>query len=186
MVIYELKDMKNFDRLPKKGKNLKYYLAGFADGEGSFSVSIKKVSGAKFGWVIDPLFQVYQHKENRIILKLFQRVLNCGKIHPKPGNPDVLVYTVSNRRHLAEKVIPFFEKYKLLSNKWFDFLKFREIVRALVKKKHTKREGFESIVKIVFSMNKGGKFRRYTLKEILLGFPRDHTQGTEGEKFPLG
>ncbi len=182
MVIYELKDLENFERLPKKGKNLRYYLAGFADGEGTFSVSIKRVKKAKFGWVLDPEFQVYQHKENKIILTVFQRVLNCGKIHPKPGNPDVLVYTVSNRRHLAEKVIPFFEKYKLISNKWYDFLKFREIVMAMEKKKHHTPEGFLKLVKLALQMNKRGKQRKYTLKQILLGFPRDHTRGTEGER----
>ena len=182
MVIYELKDFENFKRLPKKGRYLRYYLAGFADGESSFRVSIKKLPTAKFGWVIDPEFQVYQHKENKIILQIFQRVLNCGRIHPKPGNPDVLVYSVSNRRSLSEKVIPFFEKYKILSNKWYDFLKFREIVKAMERKEHLKKEGFEKIVKIAFSMNKLGKQRKYSLEEILLGFPRDHTWETEGEK----
>ncbi len=182
MVIYELKDLENFKRLPKKGRYLRYYLAGFADGESSFSVSIKKLPTAKFGWVIDPEFQVYQHKENKIILEIFQRTLNCGKIHPKPGNPDILVYSVSNRKSLIEKVIPFFEKYKLLSNKWYDFLKFREIVKAMEKREHLTKEGFEKIVKIAFSMNKLGKQRKYSIKEILLGFPRDHTWGVEGEK----
>lgn len=182
MVIYELKDLENFKRLPKKGRYLKYYLAGFADGEASFSVSIKKLPTAKFGWVIDPEFQVYQHKENKIILEIFQKVLNCGKIHPKSDNPDVLVYTVSNRRHLSEKVIPFFEKYKLLSNKWHDFLKFREIIRMMEMKEHLKEEGFKKIINIAFSMNKMGKQRKYSINEILLGFPRDHTQGAEGEK----
>lgn len=180
MALHELRDLENFERLPRKGRELRYYLAGFADGEGSFSVSIKRVPTAKFGWVIDPEFNVYQHKDNEVILKLFQRVLNCGRIHPKADNPDVLVYTVSNRRHLKEKVIPFFQKYKLLSKKWEDFLRFKEIVEALERKEHTTKEGFERLVKLAMEMNKGGKQRKYTLDEVLSGILRDRTQGAEG------
>ncbi len=184
MAIYELKDMENFKRLPKKGKYLRYYLAGFADGEGSFSVSIKKLNTAKFGWVIDPEFQVYQHKDNVIILKLFQRVLNCGRIHPKSDNPDVFVYSVSNRKHLIEKVIPFFERYKLLSNKWYDFLKFREIVKSMERKEHLRREGFEKLVRLAFEMNKSAKHRKYSLDEILLGSSETIRRGPKGEDSP--
>lgn len=180
MALYELKDLENFERLPPKGRELRYYLAGFADAEGSFSVSIKKLSTAKFGWVIDPEFNVYQHKDNEVILKLFQKVLNCGKIHPKANNPDMLVYTVSNRRHLREKVIPFFERYRLLSKKWEDFLRFKEIVEALERKEHTTKEGFERLIKLAMEMNKGEKQEKHVLEEILLGILRDRTQGAEG------
>ena len=184
MALYELKDLENYERLPRKGRELRYYLAGFADGEASFIVSIKKLSTAKFGWVIDPEFNVYQHKDNEVILKLFQRVLNCGKIHPKADNPEVLVYTVSNRKHLREKVIPFFERYKLLTNKWQDFLIFREIVEALEKKEHHTKEGFERLVKLAMKMNKEGKQRRYKIEDILPEILRDRTQGAEGGNPP--
>ncbi len=46
------------ERLPKNSENLRYYLAGFVDGEGSFSVTIHR-HPTRFGWVIDPIFQVY-------------------------------------------------------------------------------------------------------------------------------
>ncbi len=54
------------ERVPKNIDNLKYYLAGFTDGEGSFSVTICKSKYAKLRWKIDPLFQVYQHKDNSL------------------------------------------------------------------------------------------------------------------------
>src|SRR3989344_5933927 len=55
-----------------KEKALQYYLAGFADGESSFSVAIIKHPTAKFGWMINPCFQVYQHEKHREILETFK------------------------------------------------------------------------------------------------------------------
>ena len=63
------------ERSVSKRKSLFYYFAGFVEGEGCFSVSIKPNSQMKFGWVVDPMFSIYQHKKNRQILELFQNVL---------------------------------------------------------------------------------------------------------------
>ena len=166
-MLYELKDWKGFERLPRKGKYLRYYLAGFADGESSFNVSIKKHPSMKYGWVVDPVFQVYQHKKNLPMLELFRRVLNCGYIKPKSPKSNVYVYIVSERKTLAEKVIPFFRKYKLLSSKWEDFLLFEEIIKKMQKKEHLTKEGLIEIIKLAHRMNQQGKQRKYSLKEIL-------------------
>ncbi len=165
-MIYELKDLDCSKNLPKKMRELKYFLAGFADGEACFSVSLKKQGNTRFGWVLDPVFQVTQHKDNRCILEVFKRVLQCGRIIEKSGQKDTLVYLVDNRKHLMEKVIPFFKKYKLVC-KQKDFRKFSMIVEGLENKEHWKKEGFVKLLKIVFQMNMEGKQRRYKLEEIL-------------------
>ncbi|MFH0749388.1 MAG: LAGLIDADG family homing endonuclease, partial [Candidatus Gottesmanbacteria bacterium] len=96
------------ERLPKKKENLCYYLAGFVDGEGSFSITIHR-HPVRFGWVIDPMFQVYQHKDNAYILYIFKKVFTCGYVSEKGGNPSCFVYCVDNLRDIEQKVIPFFE-----------------------------------------------------------------------------
>jgi len=166
-MLYELKDWLGFERLPKKGRYLRYYLAGFADGEASFSVSIKKHPQMKFGWVIDPVFQVYQHKKNLAILELFRRVLNCGYIKPKSPKSNVWVYIVSQRKALAEKVIPFFKKHKLLTQKWNDFCLFEQIIKKMQNREHTTKEGFVEIITLACKMNELGKQRKYQLHQIL-------------------
>ena len=77
---------------------------------------------------------------------------------------------------LIEKVIPFFERYRLLSKKR-DFELFADIVRRLDRKEHWNREGFERIVKLAFQMNSMGKQRKNKLDEILEAsrIPRGHT-----------
>lgn len=152
-----------------KRKYLYYYFAGFVEGEGCFSVSIKPHKQMKFGWVIDPMFSLYQHKKNRKILELFQKELHCGYIVEKQGKPDVLVFVVDNRKTLEEKIIPFFNKYQFLGTKWEDFLLFSQIMEMMKNKKHLEKEGLIEIVRLAFQMNQQGKGRKYTADEIISG-----------------
>jgi len=147
-------------------KYLKSYLLGFTDAEGCFCVSMKKEDTARFGWALDPLFQITQHKNNRAILELFQAQLRCGRIIEKPSQPDLLLYLVDNRRQLVEKIIPFFEQNNLLA-KNEDFLKFKEIIEGLENKMHHKKESFVELIKKCYEMNLNGKQRRYKLNDIL-------------------
>ena len=78
-----------------------------------------------------------------------------------------MTYAVSGRRDLMTKVIPFFDGHPLRSTKQEDFLKFREIVLTMQSKGHRTPDGFESIVRLAFSMNQNGKQRKYELKDIL-------------------
>jgi len=163
-MIKEYSDLFDPSELPRRRKELHYYLAGFADGEACFSVSIKRLSTARFGWVIDPVFHITQNRQN--ILELFRRVIKCGRVIKKPGQPETFQFIVENRRQLVEKVIPFFERYRLLSKRK-DFELFSEIVRRLERKEHWTREGFEAIVRMAFQMNSSGKQRRNRLDDIL-------------------
>src|SRR5688572_23327682 len=105
------------ERLPKNQEYLKWYLAGFADGEGCFSVTIHRKPKAKLKWVIDPLFQVYQHKDNSKVLWIYKKILKCGYVSTKGGNPSCYVYCVDKIQDLIEKVFPFFETHPLFGEK---------------------------------------------------------------------
>lgn len=152
---------------PIRDEGLKYYLAGFTDGEGSFSVSICKHPKARFRWKIDPHFQVYQHKDNARVLYLFPKVLACGYISKKGGNPSCYMYCVDNLRDLKTLVIPFFEKYPLLGEKYRNFRLFSLIVDGLLQGTHKTPEGFIQLAKIAFQMNRNGKYRKNKLTDII-------------------
>jgi hypothetical protein len=124
-----------------KRRDLFNYFAGFVEGEGCFSVSIKPSKQMKYGWVVDPMFSLYQHKKNRSILELFQSEMHCGYIVEKGSKPNVLVYIVDNRKTLVEKIIPFFNKYGFLGTKMNDFLIFQKIIEMMSLKQHLEKEG---------------------------------------------
>ncbi|MBI3576577.1 LAGLIDADG family homing endonuclease [Candidatus Gottesmanbacteria bacterium] len=154
------------ERLPKDSENLHYYLAGFVDGEGSFSITIHRHS-TRFGWVIDPLFQVYQHKDNAYILYIFKKTFNCGYVSEKGGNPSCYVYCVDKIQQLKDIVIPFFEKYPLVGEKYNNFSLFRNVVHKLANREHFTKEGFTEITKLCFQMNRNGKYRKNSVDTIL-------------------
>lgn len=165
-MLYEFKELSCFENLPRRMKYLKYYLLGVADSEGSFNVSIKKQAGTRFGYVLDPIFQVTQHEKNKCVLLLFKRVLNCGRVIKKPSSKNLYLFIVDNRRQLREKVIAFFDKYKPIM-KYQEYSLFKEIVLGLEKKQHLSYEGFVHLLKKAYGMNYEGKQRRRDLEKVL-------------------
>ncbi len=108
-----------------------WFLAGLIEGEGSLCVSIKNHKPSRFGYLVHPEFFIYQHKIRRGLLELACDVFGTGRITPKVGNEDVLVYSIVSRRLIIERVLPFYERYMAFSFKTRDYHLFREIVMAL-------------------------------------------------------
>jgi hypothetical protein len=157
---------------------LKYYLAGFIEGEGSVTVSIKEHPTIKYGLRLDPEFFLYQHKAGIKLLELAQDVFGTGRIFPKHGSENVLVYSITSRRSLYERVIPFFEKYMIFSAKGETFQMFKEIVVAMEERKeHHTREGLIRLFTLAYQMNpySKGKERKRTLQEVIDRILRDYT-----------
>ena len=154
------------ERIPKDKDNMCYYLSGFADGEGSFCVPIRKHPALASGWIISPLFEIFQHKDNPEVVYLFKQLFGCGFISYKSGSPNVMVYMVASLQQHLDVVIPFFEQYPIIGKKYMEFIRFREIVKMLANKEHQTLLGFKKIVQIAYSMNQRGKGRKYTMEEI--------------------
>ncbi len=162
--------------LKMKGRDLNYFIAGFVDGEGSFSVSMTKqkyqYSPLGWRWIINPVFQVYQHEDNLELLELLRdHVFKTGRIHRKSSPYCVFTYSIENHRTLHEKIIPFFRKYRLVT-KDENFEKFAEIIDRIINKKHFSLNGFKQIINIAFTMNAQGKQRKYSKKYIFETLPK--------------
>ena len=140
-----------------------YYLAGFADGEGSFNISFRRRQDYKSPWKISPCFNISQ--KDKVILALFKHHLGCGTLRSRPDG--VWYYEVNNFNAIWEKVIPFFKKYNFLSaKKKRDFSKFCEISEIIKRGEHLKEDGIRKILEIRREMNDGGK-RKFSENEIL-------------------
>ncbi len=148
-----------------KRKQLNQFIAGFVDGEGSFSVAIIKHPFHKIGWMINPVFQVYQHQNYRYVLELCKFVFQTGSIYRKSGIHPVLNFSVDSRRNIIEKIIPFFDKYPLVV-KQNDYLKFKKILMAMEQREHWTVSGFKRLVSLAHTMNAQGKQRKYS-KEFI-------------------
>jgi len=147
-----------------------FWVVGFVDGEGCFSVSIHRSSFMKStgGGQLHPAFHVYQHESHGEVLEQFVTTFGCGRVRAKGPNSKVKTYAVDSLVDLNERVIPFFEQHPLIVKR-HDFTKFAEIVRAMLRKEHLQREGFERLVRLAYEMNLAGKQRSRTLDQILTG-----------------
>ena len=143
-----------------------YYLAGFADGEGSFNIPFRKRQDYKQPWKISLCFNISQ--KDKVILSLFKRYLGCGTIRSRPDG--VWYYEVNNFKAICDNVIPFFRKYNFLSaKKKRDFAKFCQVAEIVKNGNHLKISGVSEILKIRRDMNDGGK-RKYSEDEIIQCF----------------
>ena len=66
-----------------------------------------------------------------------------------------------------ERVIPFFIRNPLLSEKRDTLDIFATIVSQMEAGTHLSRSGFERLVRLAFEMNGGGRYRRWTLGEVI-------------------
>lgn len=148
-----------------KNRNIREYISGYVDGEGSFCVSFSKRDKFLVGWETKPSLSISQKEERANVLFLIQKVLKCGFIR-KDTSDGTLKYEVRSLEDLLKKVIPHFEKYPLLSPKQKDFLSFKKICCFMKNGKHKKASGLRKIVLIACKMNPSGK-RKYTREHIL-------------------
>src|SRR5205823_4707075 len=125
-----------------------WFIAGVIEGEGSMCISIKRHPTAKSGFLVDPEFFVYQHRIRRSLLELVQEYSGTGRINPKPGNTDVLFYSITSRRSISEKVIPFFDGYMQYSSRRADILRYKEALQLFELGLHRTSEGLVRIVQL--------------------------------------
>ena len=156
-------------------EEFKWFMAGFIEGEGSFTVSIKPHPTQKFRCYIDPDFYLYQHKNRRGILEMAREMFGTGNIYPKPGNENVLTFHISSRRSVCEKILPFIEKYMKFSYKRKTLDLYKEIVLALENKEHSTVSGMLRIIDMAYEMNPEGKVRKRPKQEVIDLILRDHT-----------
>ena len=142
-----------------------YYLAGFTDGEGSFSLSFRKMKDYRMPWNISLCFNVSQR--DKVILALFKRHLKCGTL--RKSSDGVWYYEVNNLNTIMSNVVPFFMKFGFLSaKKKRDFLKFKKLAMILNNEDHLTEEGLKNILKIRTDMNDGDVGRiEYSETDIL-------------------
>ena len=155
-----------------------WFLAGLIEGEGSLCVSVKNQPTARFGYLVDADFFIYQHQIRRGLLEMARSIFDAGRINPKPGNEVVLVYSITSTRLIAERVLPFFERYMTFTCKKRDHQLFREVVHALLNKRHLDPHGMIEIVDKAYQMNMDGKQRKRSKAEVIGRILRDYTPNT--------
>ena len=133
-------------------ERLDSYIAGYVDGEGSFSVSVQRNRSCRIGFQLIPEFHVSQNGDRAQVLELIRERLGCGYIKANSTTDRALVLVVRDREELVGRVIPFFERHPLLSSKQADVDKFAFVVKAMASGHHRTLAGFSELLNVALSM----------------------------------
>ena len=147
-----------------------WYVTGFVDGEGCFSVSFNKRARFTTGIEVRPSFMVAQNKRSLKILQEIQSYFGCGGLR-FVNSDQTYKYEVRKIGDLMKKVIPHFQKFPLKTSKSADFEKFVRICELVYQSKHLNRQYLEEIINLGYEMNGLGK-RKYTKEELLRNLVR--------------
>ena len=118
------------------------------------SLSIYKSKNSKLGFGVRLEFHVSQDSRDEKLFRSFIKYLTCGNIHK---SRDTLEYRVTKFDDIVNKVIPFFQKYKIRGVKALDFSNWCLVADMMKQKKHLTAEGLEKIKQIKAGMNSGRK-----------------------------
>jgi hypothetical protein len=152
-------------RLKKESMDFSWYITGFTDGEGCFSISFNRRAKLKTGIEVRPSFSLGQNKRSLKVLKDIHTYFGCGAIRFSKVD-QLYKYEVRSIGDLMKRIIPHFQKFPLQTNKQLDFEIFAKVCELIYQSKHLNVEYLEQIIQQSYLMNGSGK-RKYTSEELL-------------------
>lgn len=148
----------------KKTKNqqerlrMAWWISGFTDGEGCFTISFIRNKTTRFGQQVFPEFVITQGAKSLPALKKIKNYFDCGNIFLNKRydnhNKHLYRYCVRAIPELQIKIIPHFKKYKLKTNKKNDFKLFEQGIQIISLKNHLTENGLKKLKKIASQMNR--------------------------------
>lgn len=102
-------------------ESFEQWLVGFTDGDGNFSITNQ---GDKWGLS----FKLTQSRYNLRVLNYIKKELGVGSI-TKDGTKGQ--YFIRDRKIIESIIIPIFDKYPLLTSKYFDYIKLKKALAIL-------------------------------------------------------
>jgi len=125
-----------------------FWISGFSDGDGCFSVTITKTNQVIISYII------FLSNRDVSLLTCIQKFFNgIGRISENKKNKTAR-YIVTKREDLINIIIPHFDKYKLEGDKVLNYLAWKKVLSLVSSKAHFTPEGLEEIKGIKSKLNK--------------------------------
>lgn len=145
---------------PEIEKNVDYknlspeWVAGFSTGESNFFISVQK-SKNKSGLSVWLRFSIGQHSRDISLLEGLLVFFGCGYL-ANYAQRSVCEFIVTRTDHLADNIIPFFNKHPVVGLKYSNYLYFKSALDILKNKEHlnTDGKGLERILQLKSSISK--------------------------------
>lgn len=146
-------------------KQLGFYLAGFVEGEGSFNISLRRKADYKVNWQVVMSFNVSQ--KDPTLLFILKEQIGCGIIKVRKID-NLYSFDVTNPNEIIQKVIPYFQKYPVLSDsKQKNFAIFCKVAKLMESGEHRNLIGLRKILELRELINEGkGRKRKYAITHV--------------------
>lgn len=129
-------------------------VVGFSDAESSFMVRIRKNSKYKTGWIVVAVFSIAVDKKDLFLLDSIKAFFGGWGSIKKHGK-GTFSYRIESSEQILKLIIPFFDKYPLITEKLGDYILFKKVVELMSNKEHLTEAGLYKIVSLKASINKG-------------------------------
>lgn len=127
-----------------------WFVTGFVDAEGSFTMSIFKSKTAAIGWTVEPCFIITLHKKDVELLNKIQKFFGVGTV--STVSDKAARYRVRTKEGL-QVIISHFNKYPLQTTKKKNFISFCDILALINNKDHLSVKGFLKLASLINKLN---------------------------------
>ena len=144
------KQFRYFSSLPEQNLN-PWFITGFTDAEGCFSIKVQKNIKLKTNWRIRPVFSITLGIKDLSLLEKIQQTLGVGKIFLLSNS---VMYSVDSIKEIPV-IINHFDQYPLITNKFSDYLIFKQCFDIIRKGDHLNERGLLEIIALKSYLNLG-------------------------------
>jgi len=134
-----------------KNKLHPYYITGFVDGEGCFSINVRPRPNRGKGYAVELVFKITLSSKDKLLLKEIKNYFGVGRLLTQGSS---ISYCVKSLNEL-QVIVNHFDNYPLISNKWSDYQLFKQVFELMLQKEHLNSEGLNKIVSIKAVSNRG-------------------------------
>ena len=118
----------NRSNISSKKCNFHQWLVGFVDGDGSFTITYQKSNTGKLKWNL--FFKISQSNYNLRVLYYIKKELGYGTVQLETKT-NMADFRIRNKDIINKVIFPIFDKYPLLTSKYFEYSKFKKAYEIL-------------------------------------------------------
>ena len=130
------------------------WVSRFSTGESNLFISVQK-SKNKSGLSVWLRFSIGQHSKDILLLEGLVIFFGCGYV-TKYAKRSICEYIITKIDHIADNIIPFFDKHPIIGSKFNNYIDFKNAFKILKTKEHLNLDGkgLNKLLQLKYSISK--------------------------------